>query len=354
MRPHAARPWLRTLIRAGAPLLLIVLLTSCMMPPEPRTTAAKDVWNLYAIVFLMGAAVFVGVEGFIVYAIFRYRRRDDRLPDQTHGNNLIEVVWTAIPTVIVLILFVLSVITLGTVNATARPNLTIEVDGFQWQWTFNYLDESGQTDYSVTGTPGNPPVMAVPINEPVKLILHSQDVIHSFYVPHFLIKRDLIPMEDPAQDNTLEFTVTDEGTYAGQCAEFCGTLHAEMTFSVQGMTRAAFDDWLAAGKRGETPKPSIAAGSTVLDLTASQIAFDTKSLTAPANENFTIRFDNADTVIHNVAIFSGNDRVFTGDPVTGPDATIDYVVPALAPGTYTFICDYHANVPDMSGTLTVE
>jgi plastocyanin len=127
-----------------------------------------------------------------------------------------------------------------------------------------------------------------------------------------------------------------------------------MTFSVQGMSRAAFDEWLAASKRGETPTPSIAAGSTVLDLTAAQIAFDTKELTAPANENFTIHFDNADTVIHNVAIFKGNERVFTGGPVTGPDATIDYVVPALAPGTYTFICDYHANVPDMSGTLTVE
>lgn len=354
MRPHAARPWLRTLIRAGAPLLLIALLTSCMMPPEPHTTAAKDVWNLYLVVFLMGAAVFIGVEGFIVYAVLRYRRRDDRLPQQTHGNTIVEIVWTAIPTVIVLVLFVISVITLGTVNATATPKLTIEVDGFQWQWTFNYLDDRGETEYSVTGTPGNPPVMAVPINEPVKLILHSQDVIHSFYVPHFLIKRDLIPMADPAQDNTLEFTVTDEGTYAGQCAEFCGTLHAQMTFSVQGMTRAAYDEWLAGAKRGETPKPSVDVGSSVLDLTASQIAYDTQELTAPANEGFTIHFDNADTVVHNVAIFKGNERVFTGDAVTGPDATIDYAVPALAPGEYTFVCDFHATVPAMQGTLTVE
>lgn len=354
MPQRPARPRLRKLIRAGAPLLLIVLLGGCLLPPEPHTTAAKDVWNLYAIVFAMGAVVFVGVEGFIIYAILRYRRRDDRLPEQTHGNNMIEVVWTAIPTVIVLVLFVLSVMTLGTVNAETPAGVHIEVDGFQWQWTFNYLDDTGQTEYSTTGTPGNPPVMAVPINEPVSLRLHSNDVIHSFYVPAFLIKRDLIPMADPANDNTLEFTVTDVGTYNGQCAEFCGDLHAQMTFSVQGMTRDDYNAWLDAAMRGETPKPSVAPGQTVLDLTASQIAFDTQHLTAPANENFTIHFDNADTVIHNVAIFQGDQRIYTGDPVTGPDATIDYVISGLAPGEYTFICDYHSNVPAMAGTLTVE
>ena len=354
MPQRAARTRLRRLFRAGGPLLLIVLLGGCLLPPEPHTTAAKDVWNLYAIVFAMGAAVFVGVEGFIIYAIFRYRRKDDRLPVQTHGNNLIEVVWTAIPTVIVLVLFVLSVMTLGTVNAETPPGVQIEVDGFQWQWTFNYLDDSGQTEYAVTGTPGNPPVMAVPINEPVKLRLVTLDVIHSFYVPSFLIKRDLIPVQNPEDANTLEFTVTDVGTYAGQCAEFCGDLHAQMLFSVQGMTRDDYNAWLDAAKRGETPKPSVAPGQTVLDLSADQIAFDTQQLTAPANENFTIHFASADTVPHNVAIFKGNDRIFTGDAITGPGAVADYVVPALAPGDYTFICDFHANVPAMAGTLTVE
>ena len=88
-----------------------------MIPPEPKTDAAQSVFTLYNITLAMGAVVFLGVEGFIVYSIFRYRRRDDRLPSQTHGNTLVEIIWTAIPTVIVLILFVLSVVTLARVEA---------------------------------------------------------------------------------------------------------------------------------------------------------------------------------------------------------------------------------------------
>jgi cytochrome c oxidase subunit 2 len=356
MPREAAPSWLRTAARAGAPLLLLGLLAGCaLLPPEPKTTAARDVWNLYTIVFFMGAAVFLGVEGFIVYAIFRYRRRDDRLPDQLHGNTMVEVVWTAIPTVIVLVLFVLSIFTLNTVNAeTDDPGVTIEVDGFQWQWTFNYLGDAGEVAYAVTGTPANPPTMAVPINEPVRLLLRSDDVIHSFYVPQFLIKRDLIPAQDGEELNTLEFTVTEEGTYAGQCAEFCGDLHAQMTFSVQGMSRSAYDAWLEAGIAGETPRPSVEPGGTVVELIADQIEFDTHELRVPAGEPFTLRFTNAESVVHNVSIYDGdNEEVFIGDPVTGPDEVIEYAVDALEPGEYTFICDYHP-VSDMTGTLIVE
>jgi cytochrome c oxidase subunit 2 len=358
MRPRAATPRLRTALRAAAPLVLISLLAGCgMLPPDPKTTAAKAVWDLYLIVFVMGAIVFVGVEGFIVYALLRYRRRDDRLPDQLHGNNLVELIWTAIPTVIVLILFVLSSIALGAVEARSEnPTVTIEVDGFQWQWEFHYLDgdDDPGNDVIVTGSPAAPPVMALPVNEPVRLILRSQDVIHAFYVPHFLIKRDLIPVPEDQSLNEMEVTVTEVGTYGGQCAEFCGDLHAQMTFSVEAMTRADFDAWLAAAPHGGSPPPpSVAPGATVLDISADAIAFDTRELSAPAGEAFTIHFVNQEGVIHNVAIFRGEERVFTGDPITGPDATIDYVVPALQPGEYTFQCDYHP-VPDMTGTLTVE
>jgi cytochrome c oxidase subunit II len=357
MRPRAARPWLRTALRAASPLLLIALLTGCgWLPPDPKSEDAKAVWELYAIILAMGAVVFVGVEAFIIYSVFRYRRRDDRLPEQLHGNNLVEMIWTAIPTVIVLVLFVLSSITLAQVeDRSAHPGVTIEVDGFQWQWEFRYQDGDNDpgNDVTVVGSPAAPPVMAVPVNEPVRLILRSNDVIHSFYVPHFLIKRDLIPVAEGEQPNELEITVTDVGTYGGQCAEFCGDLHARMTFSVEAMTRADFDDWIEAAGAAATPGPSIQPGDTVLDLTADRIEFDKHELTAPAGEGFTIRFTNDEDVVHNIAIFRGSERFFVGDPVTGPDATVDYVVPPLPPGEYTFQCDYHP-VPEMTGTLTVE
>jgi cytochrome c oxidase subunit 2 len=361
MRPSAAPTRLRQAIPKIIPLLLVLAaLAGCgIIPPEPETEAAQDVWNLYLIVFIMGAAVFVGVEGFIVYAIFRYRRRDDRLPEQLHGNTMIEIVWTAIPTVIVLVLFVLSIMTLTTVEARSpNPGVNIEVTGYQWQWQFRYLDGDGdaENDVNVIGTSTDPAVMVVPVGEPVHLTLLSSDVIHAFYVPQFLIKRDVVPLADPNDANEMEFTVTEPGTYAGQCAEFCGLLHARMTFSVQALSRADYDQWLADAKAGRTPPPQSSgqAGGPTLELESDNIEFSTRELTAPADQGFTIHFTNREGVVHNVSIFdANNEKVFTGDPITGPDAEISYQVPPLPAGEYTFICDYHP-VADMTGTLTIE
>lgn len=350
-----ARPWLRALLRAGALVPLIALTAACgMVPPEPHTNQAKEVFWLYNVVLVMGGIVFVAVEGFIVYSIFRYRRRDDRLPTQVHGNNLVELIWTAIPTVIVLILFVLSTFTLNSISAHSdHPGVTIEVDGFRWQWTFNYLDGDANpaNDVSVTGSPANPPVMALPVGEPVRLILRSNDVIHSFFVPAFLVKRDVIPTGD-RPPNELEFTVSEAGTYAGQCAEFCGDLHARMTFSVQAMSRADFDAWVAANRPRETPAPSVLPGSAVLKIAADNIAFDTLELTAPADEAFTIEFNNQEKLSHNVSIFKGTEPIFSGEVFKGP-GTISYVVPALPAGDYIFMCDVHP-VAAMTGKLTVK
>src|ERR1700693_2298105 len=152
MRRLAARSRVRRWVRIAAPLLVILLLGGCLFPPKPETTQARDVYWLYTLVFVMGAVVFFGVEGAIVYSIIRYRRRDDRLPDQLHGHTLVEILWTAIPTVIVLVLFVWSTLTLGTIQPNPTPAVTVEVTGFQWQWTFHYLDGDNdpKNDYSVT------------------------------------------------------------------------------------------------------------------------------------------------------------------------------------------------------------
>jgi cytochrome c oxidase subunit 2 len=358
MPRRAARAWPRTLLRAGVPLLLIAALAGCgMVPPEPKSEAAADVFWLYNVVFAMGVAVFLGVEFFIVYSIFRYRRRDDKLPPQTHGNTVVEIIWTAIPTVLVLILFVLSVATLSTVEARSDPEdggIDIEVYGFQWDWQFRYLDDDDNRDNDVVvGQPPDLPVMVVPVGEPVRLTLISRDVIHAFYVPNFLIKRDLIPVPEGESVNTMEFTVTEAGTYGGQCAEFCGSLHARMTFSVQAVSRAEYETWLEDAKAGRTPQPSASAGGEVLELTADQIAFDKLELRAAADQPFTLRFTNAEAVPHNVVIEDQNgEEVFRTADLTEPD-TGDFGVPALPAGEYTYYCSFHP-VPDMTGTLIVE
>lgn len=349
-----ARPRTRVLLRAGALLALIVLTGACgMVPAEPRTTQAKEVFWLYNVVLVMGALVFIGVEGFIVYSIVRYRRRDDRLPTQVHGNNLVELIWTAIPTVIVLILFVLSILTLNSISkASAQPGVTIEVEGKQWAWVFRYLDADSDptNDVVVTGGALNPPVMEVPVGEPVLLRLLSRDVIHSFYVPAFLVKKDVIPTGDQPP-NELEFTVSEAGTYTGQCAEFCGTSHSQMTFKVQAMPRAEYDAWYAAIRSGQTPTPSVPAGGEVLKLSARNNAFGEQQLTAKAGQAFSIEFTNNDAIDHNVAISDASGTRFRGGYFKGPGMTT-YVVDALPAGQYTFICEIHPAT--MTGTLTVK
>jgi cytochrome c oxidase subunit 2 len=348
-----AAPRLRTLLRTGVPLLLIALLSGCLLPPEPRTDAGRDVFNLYIAILALAAIVFIGVEGFIVYAIIRYRRKpgDETLPPQHHGNSVIELIWTGIPTVIVLILFILSVITLGTVQARSENPVVIEVEGFQWQWRFHY--EDGVT--VEPGTPDKPPQLWVPVGEPVRLTLTSGDVIHSFYVPQFLIKEDLIPVGEEGTSNDLEFTVSEPGTYSGQCAEFCGSAHADMTFEVHAVSRAEFDAWLADGGQPPPPPPSEPAEGeceTTVELTAldGQTAFDADRLEVPAGEPFCILFTNEDGVTHDVGILdAAGEEKFNGEDIPGGES-VTYLVGGLEPGTYEFLCTIH---PQMNGELVV-
>ena len=348
MQPTAVRSRLRTILRTGTPLVLIALLASgCLMPPEPGTEAGQDVFNLYVIVLILAAVVFFGVEGFIIYAILRYRRKpgDDVLPEQHHGNNLIEIVWTAIPTVIVLVLFTLSTITLGRVDARAEtPGATIRVEAFQWSWRFLY--ENGA---EIAGNADEPPDMVVPVGEPVRLILDSLDVNHAFYVPEFLIKRDNIPVGENGRPNELEFTITEEGTYAGQCAEFCGGTHYDMTFTVTAMPRAEYDEHIEAVASGDPPpQPGSEDCPTTIQVAAVEtIRFDTDAIEAPAGEDFCIELTNNDTVPHDIGIV---ETEFNGDDI-GAGETITYLIPAMEAGDYTFICTLHPQA--MVGDLVV-
>ncbi|HEX8938724.1 MAG TPA: cytochrome c oxidase subunit II [Candidatus Limnocylindrales bacterium] len=347
----------------GLVALAALLLGGCsqiagLYPPAAATDQGQRIRDLYDLVFAIAVVIFLFVEGLILWAVFRYRRRDRvGLPPQVHGNNTLEVVWTAVPMAIVAVLFFFSWQTLNTVDARAAdPALKVDVVGFQWQWQFSYPD-AGVT---VIGLPDSPPELHVPAGQTVELDLKSQDVIHAFYVPSFLFKRDVVP----GKVNVFDFRIDQPGTYRGQCAEFCGLGHDRMTFSVVAQTPADFAAWLAAKKA--TPAPSAPAGAAAgsappsagsgqaasLSLSASNIAFGSASLTAPANTAFSLTFDNQDQGIpHNVDIKDASGTsVFRGDVVTGPART-SYSVPALKPGSYTFVCDVH---PNMSGTLTVQ
>jgi cytochrome c oxidase subunit 2 len=367
-------------VAGGVVVLLVALVAAVFLsgagqslfPPDAATTQAHDTRALYDIVFALAIAIFLAVEGLIVWSILRYRRKpgDDVLPPQTHGNNLVEIIWTVIPTVIVLYLFALSYNTLNTVNSVSdTPDVHVHAVAGQFQWKFEYLDGGGNVVatqtvpyYATTGTDcqqaslTNPGCggMALPVGKKILVTLESPDVIHAWYVPRFLFKRDVVP----GQINRFEFTI-DAGdanqVFRGQCAELCGTGHRTMLFTVLGLSPTDYDAWLSGLTEitNRTPPPAP-SGAATLQLSAKDIKFDQTSLDVQANQPFVIDFKNEDPagVAHNVEIRDANGTVVQDQPTIDGGAESNYSYNALPPGTYTFICKIHP-IPNMTGTLTV-
>jgi cytochrome c oxidase subunit 2 len=220
-------------------------------PPRGATNEARDIHDLYWFITALALVVFVVVEAGLIWAIIRYRRRDDTLPNQVHGSTVIEIIWTVIPIILVAAIFVSSFVVLRRIeNRADEQDLTIEVLGFQWQWGFTYnLDDLGRGEprgegrVTILGTPAQHPTLLIPAGEPVEFKLHSNDVIHSFYVREFNYKLDVIP----GRDNRFVVTARPQDIgkeIEGRCAEFCGLEHAFMTFTLRVVSREEFDRWI--------------------------------------------------------------------------------------------------------------
>jgi cytochrome c oxidase subunit 2 len=322
------------------------------------TEQGRDVRSLYDLILIPAGIIFVLVEGLIIWSVIRYRRRDDALPVQTEGNRTLEIVWTVIPAIIVAGVFALSMQTLGKVDAkSADPAVVVDVKGHQWYWEFAYEKEA----IDVSGIGGRPEIV-LPVGKTIRFNLQSSDVIHSFYVSNFLFKRDVIP----GVTNAFEITIDTPATYSGQCAEFCGLAHADMTFAIRAVAQADYDAWVADQQRAAsaTPAASLApsaaasggasapAGPTLEVSASTPTSFEQNALSAPAGQAFSLHFDNKDPQVpHDVAVKDSSGKIlFQGEIVTGP-ATATYPVPALQAGSYTFFCIVH---PNMQGTLTVQ
>jgi cytochrome c oxidase subunit 2 len=366
------RPASEAIVAGGVVVLLIAIVGlvfwsgegSSLFPPAAVTDRAHEISQLYDIVFAIAVAIFLAVEGLIVWSILRYRRRptDTELPPQTHGNNLVEVLWTAIPTVIVLFLFVISWQSLNKVDATSvaegqQPDIRVHAIAAQFQWQFEYLDANGKhiaTETTPLADKGGG--MAVPVGKKVYVTLDSADVIHAWYVPRFLFKRDVVP----GQTNHFEFTVdSDEAgqVFHGQCAELCGAFHNSMHFDVLAMSQPDFDAWLAklVETANATPPPPP-SGAPTLQVEAKNIAFNVTTLEVAANTPFVIDFKNDDpsAITHDVEIRqSDGTTVVQGQDAIPGGTEKQYQYNPLPAGTYTFICSIHPVAP-MTGTLTVK
>ncbi len=215
--------------------------------PDPVTREGSHIFSLWQWFFLAACAVGIFMLALILYTVIRYRGRgDDRIPEQGSANGLAELIYTATPIAIVLVLFLVSVGKERLVTkVSADPAGVVEVTAFQWGWEFRYPAEG----VTVAGS-GNdpPPELVLPVGVTTRLQLAAHDVIHSFYVPEFLEKRDLVP----GLDNVLDVTPTRTGVFDGRCAEYCGLDHWRMDFSARVVAEPDFRRWVEA-QRTATP-----------------------------------------------------------------------------------------------------
>lgn len=252
----AGRParWLAASGLAGAALLS---LTGCSLQdipnqlgiPDPITDQGHTIWSFWQgtwlALWIVGAFTWALILGSAVY--FR-RRHADQIPAQTRYNIPIEVLYTVTPMIIIAVMTFFTWRDEAEITKVSNDqDLTVNVVGYQWNWGFNYLED----DVYDVGTPNQVPTLYLPVDEKVQFVLTSPDVIHSFWVPDFLFKLDVMP----GRTNRFEVTPDTEGTFVGRCAEMCGTYHSQMVFYVKIVSRAEYDahvaDLRAVGQTGQ-------------------------------------------------------------------------------------------------------
>ncbi len=207
------------------------------MPPG-SSTVAGDVDALFYFIFWASVFFFLLVVGLSAYFIIKYRRRSEDEQAQSHiaENATLEIIWTVIPIILVVIVFIWGFQTFLKMQIVPRDAIEIKVTGQQWFWRFDY--PTGSTGMNE---------LVVPVEQPVKLRMSSADVIHSFYVPQFRIKQDVLP----SRYSVVWFEATRTGTFDIYCAEFCGKGHSEMLGTVRVVSQEEYDTFLATGGLGD-------------------------------------------------------------------------------------------------------
>jgi cytochrome c oxidase subunit 2 len=225
----------------------------------PVSTPAFLIRDLSWLMLAVSAAIFLVVAYLLVHALVRFRARpgeDDREPPQVYGSNSIEVAWIVVPLLIVVVLFLATARTVFEIEraAAAGPTVRVTVVGHQWWWEFRYPDLGIVTANE----------LHIPLSEPAErrltvLRLEAVDVIHSFWIPQLNGKTDVIPNHP----NTMWVEPLRAGAYYGQCAEYCGTQHANMQIRVFVHPKAEFDRWVASQQARAAESPTVAAGQSV-------------------------------------------------------------------------------------------
>ena len=248
---------------AALGLLGVLTLTGCDLNNEfwrfgfpsgitEQSQSIRQLWTWSVI-----AALIVGfiVWGLIIWSVVFHRKKGDELPRQTAYNLPLEIAYSIFPFIIIAGLFFFTVSVQNDVqDRSDDPDRTIAVNAFKWNWQFVYPETTGADGEPVNtvGSTDEIPILVVPTGETIRFEVASADVIHSFWVPEFLFKLDVIPGNENGRDNVFEVTVNEEGAYVGRCAELCGTYHAYMNFEVRAVTPEQYDAYLAAREAGQS------------------------------------------------------------------------------------------------------
>ncbi len=268
-RSRASRPRAGAIARVlrltGLAVVVAVLTSGCKLStfglPHPITPQGERVASIWTGSWIAAFAVGAGVWGLIFVAVVRFRKRSDELPSQVRYNLPVEVLYTVVPFIIVAALFYFTARDESYLDrTTAHPAVTIGVIGFRWNWQFRYIDANDPNKVvgQVTGRPGEPAQLVLPTDRSIRFIETSPDVIHSFWVPEFLFKRDVVP----GRTNQFEISkITRTGTFVGRCAELCGTDHDRMNFQVKVVPPAEYDAMLQRLQSQAAAGPNSTVGS---------------------------------------------------------------------------------------------
>ena len=249
---------------AALGLLGVLTLTGCSMPnnefwrfgwPDghhrPGRRTCGELWTGSVI-----AALLVGfaVWGLILWSVVRHRKRGDELPKQTAYNLPLEIVYTIVPFLIIAALFFVTVVVAEPgAGAQRQPRRDDRGQRLQVELAVRLPGDRRGPDgepVSTVGTSSEIPILVLPTDRTIRFEVASADVIHSFWVPEFLFKLDVIPGNENGRDNVFEVTVREEGAYVGRCAELCGTYHAYMNFEVRAVSGDDYDAYLEARESG--------------------------------------------------------------------------------------------------------
>ncbi|MFS3129685.1 cytochrome c oxidase subunit II [Nocardioides sp. Bht2] len=233
-------------------------------PATEQGAHIADLWKWSWVAALITGVI---VWALIFWVAARYRRRsNDEIPVQTRYNLPLEILYTIAPVFMVIAFFYWTVNTQDKVlHETDNPDVMVEVVAQQWSWTFNHsvgdAEPGGPVVYEA-GTASYIPTLVLPVDKTIEFKLSSPDVIHSFWIPGFLMKMDVIPGQEGERRNSFQVTTTKEGTFAGKCAELCGTYHSRMLFNVEVVSDAEYQAYLdKLEKQGDSADQPLLGGS---------------------------------------------------------------------------------------------